>query len=533
MPLAASLSWFIASLLLGLKIYSNNAPIGLYVFGPVSWLADYATRCIVLWFTIGPFGYALYVSAPYGPVATNSIEYINGAVIYAATDLQASVLDCILLARLWHLNNQMRSSALQVELVKPRAFHFTIICLCIIIAVSVLMITVFAIGYDPYWSWYTTFFAFRILFTDIFSNLLRDSLIEAKFEQRQSTLKLLVSCYVVRKELTCIHQQQAIVSRINMTVTVDSDESWTEYRLSFIESNKFSTTTAFLCCVNIALTSRHLYTGTSIGKMPLAASLSWFIASLLLGLKIYSNNAPIGLYVFGPVSWLADYATRCIVLWFTYYRTLAVWPDAVFLFHLTATMQVLSIGPFGYALYVSAPYGPVATNSIEYINGAVIYAATDLQASVLDCILLARLWHLNNRMRNSALQVELVKPRFFYYSILCLSVIILVSVLMITVFAIGYDPYWSWYTTFFSFRIFLTDVFSNLLRDSLIEAKFEQRQSTVTATTTNTMGGVVAPPPSLQNPKPRQRLAKQANSESPLIGYVPPLLASREQASTA
>ncbi|KAI8924966.1 hypothetical protein BC831DRAFT_463059 [Entophlyctis helioformis] len=76
-------------------------------------------------------------------------------------------------------------------------------------------------------------------------------------------------------------------------------------------------------------------------------------------------------------------------------------------------------------------------------------------------------------MRKSPLNADLVNPRFFGFSIACLSFILVMSCAMISVFLTANDPYWSWYSILFSFRLQLTDVFSNLLRDSLIEARFE------------------------------------------------------------
>ncbi|KAI8920446.1 hypothetical protein BC831DRAFT_437996 [Entophlyctis helioformis] len=68
-------------------------------------------------------------------------------------------------------------------------------------------------------------------------------------------------------------------------------------------------------------------------------------------------------------------------------------------------------------------------------------------------------------------QSELVKPLFFYFSIVCMMIVIFISIIMAILFATGNDPYFGYNTILFSFRILLTDIFSNLMRDSLIEAR--------------------------------------------------------------
>ncbi|KAI8929742.1 hypothetical protein BC831DRAFT_259506 [Entophlyctis helioformis] len=256
--------------------------------------------------------------------------------------------------------------------------------------------------------------------------------------------------------------------------------AFTQYDM-YMQVCIFATLVSFMCAVCIILSSRHLYKKTLISKMPLASAFLWSLSSTFVTLATWTTGAPVGLS--NPNVWLAlgfDIASRSTLLWFAYFRTRTLWHNATFLAVLSAAIQLAQLAGAIYILWEQRPESLLmTTGDIRQFNIAIgAYSATDLLASVIDLILINRLWVLNRQARSTAGRPsELVKPRFFYYSLLCMTLVILLSVLMATLFATGNDPYFGFNTTLFAFRIQLTDIFSNLMRDSLIEARAGSRSS--------------------------------------------------------
>ncbi|KAI8929709.1 hypothetical protein BC831DRAFT_502722 [Entophlyctis helioformis] len=216
-------------------------------------------------------------------------------------------------------------------------------------------------------------------------------------------------------------------------------------------------------------------------KIPLISAISWFLSSLFLTLDtLLVGNTTTQLTVYSWLSLVADLIASSTLLWFTLYRTLTVWHNAAFLEYLTAAIQLAQLAGAICILWEQLPESLLmATGATSRFDIAIsAYAATDLLATTMDIILMCRLWVLNKQLsclstsRNR--QLELVKPRFFHYSVACVLVVIALSIAMATLFATGLDPFFGFNTTLFAFRIFLTDVFSNLMRDSLIEAHVQQ-----------------------------------------------------------
>ncbi|KAI8929725.1 hypothetical protein BC831DRAFT_259181 [Entophlyctis helioformis] len=251
----------------------------------------------------------------------------------------------------------------------------------------------------------------------------------------------------------------------------------------FVQVSILATLCCAMCVVCITLSSRHLYSRVWFSKMPLISAISWFLSSLFLTLDtLLVGNNTTRMSAYSWLSLVADITARSMLLWFTYYRTLSIWSNAWFLLPLTLAIQLAQIAAWLYTVYLSLPSALEVTpeRAEALMNLSIgLLSATDLLTGTIDFILISRMWSLNKKLSRLSTsrhkQYELVKPLFFYSSIVCLLLVFGISVAMAVLFATGLDPYFGFNTTLFAFRIFLTDIFSNLMRDSLIEAHAENK----------------------------------------------------------
>ncbi|KAI8929710.1 hypothetical protein BC831DRAFT_442778, partial [Entophlyctis helioformis] len=229
-----------------------------------------------------------------------------------------------------------------------------------------------------------------------------------------------------------------------------------------------------MCVVCILLSSRHLYAKVAVSKLPLLASIVWFFSSLFVTLATVKYGSTLGFTEYALLVFFFDLGARSLLLWFTYLRTMAVWRDARWLKILPIIFQASLISGTVFMLWEQRPSSALmTTGDVTMLNAAVAYySATDLLISIIDVLLIGRLWTLNRQMSSSfGCQSELVKPLFFYFSIVCMAIVVILSIIMAILVATGNDPYFGYISLLFAFRILLTDIFSNLMRDSLIEAR--------------------------------------------------------------
>ncbi|KAI8929724.1 hypothetical protein BC831DRAFT_502732 [Entophlyctis helioformis] len=289
----------------------------------------------------------------------------------------------------------------------------------------------------------------------------------------------------------------------------------------FIQVCVFATLTTGMSALCIALSSRHLYAKARISKLPLIASIVWFLSAFFLTLSIIYSGTFAGTFVYGWLSMVCDIIARSVLLWFTYYRTCSVWANVRFLKYLTGFVQAVQLGGWAFMFREQLPDSMYMTQGdLTRFNYAVgTYASTDLLAAVIDLILVGRLWVLNKQMVKSGLgrQSELVKPLFFYFSIACMLIVVILSIIMAILFATGNDPFFGYNTILFSFRILLTDIFSNLMRDSLIEARADsagRRASLASGSESRPMNDAASGSKSMSAAPAKRQVIKASHAES-------------------
>ncbi|KAL2915258.1 hypothetical protein HK105_205123 [Polyrhizophydium stewartii] len=108
----------------------------------------------------------------------------------------------------------------------------------------------------------------------------------------------------------------------------------------------------------------------------------------------------------------------------------------------------------------------------------------DIFTSTMDVMLLARLAIMRNRAQQTGRTsvVGQIKMIYFYKAVACMLVLISIPIIMTALYTSGNDSGWQFYVVLFLFRITLTDMFSNAMRDSLIEGRAEsakRQRSTV------------------------------------------------------
>ncbi|KAI8919556.1 hypothetical protein BC831DRAFT_481344 [Entophlyctis helioformis] len=258
-----------------------------------------------------------------------------------------------------------------------------------------------------------------------------------------------------------------------------------------IQSALLATTIAFFCVACTALSSKHLYAQTSsLGRMPFIAGVLWFIAAVIdtfLWLDIDQSHTDVLYFVLGILSWTLDIIVRCLIIAFTYYRVKIFWAESRFLWFLSLGIGVLQIGLLGVVLYADIPTSPVEYDSPTYNELISMYFFVDVLAAGLDALLLARLFIIKRRFASSPMSQStfgLISSRFFIDASLCLALIMIMPVLMFALFVTGLDPYWGFNTSLYAFRIYLTDVLSNLIVDSLIEGHVKELERAEAQTTT-------------------------------------------------
>ncbi|KAI8929708.1 hypothetical protein BC831DRAFT_442774, partial [Entophlyctis helioformis] len=256
-----------------------------------------------------------------------------------------------------------------------------------------------------------------------------------------------------------------------------------------------------LCILCIVLSSRHLYAPVAISKMPLAASFAWCLASLFRTIAAIEYGLHIGIY---PLDWMAyacDIVSCSVLLWFIYYRTMTVWLDAWFLVYLTGLFQAMLMSGWLYTAYEQrAGSLLLTTGDPTMLNLAFdTYSVMDLLIVLIDGILVCRMLTLNWRMTQDSNggKSKLVNKLFFNLSILTLCSIMTLSVVVAFLFVTGRDPFYGYRGILFGFRILLTDIFSNMMRDSLIDDRVQSQMMTALATESGSLeaGRNVQPPP--------------------------------------
>ncbi|KAI8929723.1 hypothetical protein BC831DRAFT_259170, partial [Entophlyctis helioformis] len=261
-----------------------------------------------------------------------------------------------------------------------------------------------------------------------------------------------------------------------------------------------SAVTSGMCALSILLSSRHLYAKVAVSKLPLIASVFWFISALFVMIATAKYGSTLGFTEYIWPVFLPDLVSRSALLWFTYLRTMAVWREARWLKYLPIIFQAALISGMFFVFWEQRPASILYTKGdITMLNAAVAYyAATDLLISVIDILLIGRLWVLNRQM-SSGLggKSELVKPLFFYFSIVCMMITTLLSVVMAVLVTTDKDPYFGYNTLLFAFRILFTDIFSNLMRDSLIEARMSKAAKSVNTTGHTSQRSSVTEPPKM------------------------------------
>nr|KAJ3403585.1 hypothetical protein HK105_004047 [Polyrhizophydium stewartii] len=70
---------------------------------------------------------------------------------------------------------------------------------------------------------------------------------------------------------------------------------------------------------------------------------------------------------------------------------------------------------------------------------------------------------------------------YFYKAVACMLVLISIPIIMTALYTSGNDSGWQFYVVLFLFRITLTDMFSNAMRDSLIEGRADLEMRVLTA----------------------------------------------------
>ncbi|KAI8929711.1 hypothetical protein BC831DRAFT_442781 [Entophlyctis helioformis] len=199
---------------------------------------------------------------------------------------------------------------------------------------------------------------------------------------------------------------------------------------------------------------------------------------------------------------------------------MAVWRDARWLKILPIVIQASLISGTVFMLWEQRPSSALmTTGDITMLNAAVAYyAATDLLTAIIDILLIGRLWVLNKQMTSGlGRKSELVKPLFFYFSIVCMVIVVILSIIMAVLVATDNDPFFGYISLLFAFRILLTDIFSNLMRDSLIEARVEsasRRGSLVSGSESNAMGDVTSGAKLVATAQKKRPLIKASHTES-------------------
>ncbi|KAI8920444.1 hypothetical protein BC831DRAFT_479637 [Entophlyctis helioformis] len=281
-----------------------------------------------------------------------------------------------------------------------------------------------------------------------------------------------------------------------------------------------STVASGMCTLCILLSSRHLYAKVVVSKLPLIASFFWFISALFVMIATAKYGTTLGFTEYIWPVFLPDLVSRSALLWFTYLRTMAVWSEARWLKILPIIFQAALISGMFFVFWEQRPASILYTKGdITMLNAAVAYyAATDLLISVIDVLLIGRLWVLNRQMTSSlGRKSELVKPLFFYFSIVCMMITTLLSVAMAVLVTTDKDPYFGYNTLLFAFRILFTDIFSNLMRDSLIEARAEsasRRASLATGSESRPMNDATFGSKSMSAAPAKRLVIKASHAES-------------------
>ncbi|KAI8919555.1 hypothetical protein BC831DRAFT_481342 [Entophlyctis helioformis] len=243
-------------------------------------------------------------------------------------------------------------------------------------------------------------------------------------------------------------------------------------------SNALAMTATVLCPLIIALSSRHFYSKRIIGKLPFIAGVIWCSASIIDAAYIrYEDQVSVGgSYFFVIVPWVLDIVARSVIIYFTYMRLTAVWPSFTALPYIAGVIEIAQIAALGVVLYADLPNSPLVEASPEYDSLMSIYFAIDIVASAMDVLVLYRLFALKRAAmaaKAAGSSANLIGDRlrviFFYKATICLMALCAMPIVMTALFATGNDRYFGFNTVLFSFRILLTDVFSNAMRDSLIE----------------------------------------------------------------
>ncbi|KAL2918651.1 hypothetical protein HK105_201485 [Polyrhizophydium stewartii] len=230
------------------------------------------------------------------------------------------------------------------------------------------------------------------------------------------------------------------------------------YMSTLYLGNNLALTATIFGPVCILVSSRHLYSKSLVAKLPFP------IAATVLG----------G-YVLNSMAWLFDVATRSILIWFTYFRLAAVWHEFKGLKYVAWLMQALQLVALGLAMYAQLPNSPVPAS----------YLIMDIFTSTMDVMLLARLAIMRNRAQQTGRTsvVGQIKMIYFYKAVACMLVLISIPIVMTALYTSGNDSGWQFYVVLFSFRIILTDMFSNAMRDSLIEGRAESASKRRASTT--------------------------------------------------
>ncbi|KAL2911776.1 hypothetical protein HK105_208709 [Polyrhizophydium stewartii] len=167
----------------------------------VSWCLDVVGRSLLLWFTsarlravsvqnnpwilrvtitlqllqICGVSLAIYASAE-PSVAFMSKRYKDLVTFYPALDLGTTALDVMVLLRLWSLRRQVIKS--NANFLNVRAYWRAVACVLVMIALPVTSMVLVYLQLDPTAALYVLLLSFRVLYTDLFSAALTDSLLE-------------------------------------------------------------------------------------------------------------------------------------------------------------------------------------------------------------------------------------------------------------------------------------------------------------------------------------------------------------------
>ncbi|KAI8924566.1 hypothetical protein BC831DRAFT_436418 [Entophlyctis helioformis] len=203
--------------------------------------------------------------------------------------------------------------------------------------------------------------------------------------------------------------------------------------------------------------------------MPLLALVCWFAATLLIWFSAHFPSVAAMPYISYALGSLFDFVGRSLFVWFIYCRTAALWPDAPGVRVVAWLVYGVQTVVFGFVMYATFPGGPVSPGSPVYVGTLAMYTASDLLTSILDGLLIARLWALHSRLGTDQSAAPFIHLHLFYFysAVVCVGFVIALPFVFALLSILGLSPFLA-FASLVSFRIALTDVFSNLIRDSLV-----------------------------------------------------------------